>query len=62
MVRSLLLICCQFAGGRRKLHNEELYNLYSSQNIVGMIKSRRIRWAWHVALMGELRNAYKISV
>jgi hypothetical protein len=33
----------------RKLHNEEFHNLYSSPNIIRMIKSRRMRWAWHVA-------------
>jgi hypothetical protein len=36
-------------GGWRKLHNEELHNLYSSSNIIRMIKSRRMRWAGHVA-------------
>jgi hypothetical protein len=46
----------------RKLHNEELHNLYSSPNIIAMIKSRRMRWAGHVARMGEARNAYRISV
>jgi hypothetical protein len=35
--------------GWRKWHNEELHNLYSSPNIIRMIKSRRMRWAWHVA-------------
>jgi hypothetical protein len=44
----------------RKLHNEELYNLYSSPNIIRMIKSRRMRCAGHVARMGETRNAYRI--
>jgi hypothetical protein len=44
-------------GGLRKLHNEELYNLYSSPSIIRLIKSRRIRWAGHVARMGENRNA-----
>jgi hypothetical protein len=39
----------------RKLHNEELHNLYSSPNIIRMIKSRRMRWAGHVARMGEMR-------
>jgi hypothetical protein len=37
----------------RKLHNEELHNLYSSPNIIRMIKSRRMRWAVHVARMGD---------
>jgi hypothetical protein len=39
-------------GDWRKLHNEELNNLYSSPNIIRMIKSRRMRWAGHVARMG----------
>jgi hypothetical protein len=43
-------------GSWRKLHNDELYNLYSSPNIVKMIKSRRIWWAGHVARMGEGRS------
>ena len=42
----------------RKLHNEELNDLYSSPNIVRVIISRRIRWAGHVARMGEKREAY----
>jgi hypothetical protein len=42
----------------RKLHNEELHNLYSSPNIRSMIKSRRIRFAGHAARMGEKRYAY----
>jgi hypothetical protein len=45
-----------------KLHNEELHNLYSSLNIIRMIKSRRMRWAGHVARMGAKRNAYRILV
>jgi hypothetical protein len=45
-----------------KLHNEELHNLYSSPSIIRMIKSRRMRWAGHVARMGEKRNAYRILV
>jgi hypothetical protein len=44
-------------GGWRKLHNEELHNLYSSPSIIRMIKSRRMRLAWHVARMLEKRNA-----
>jgi hypothetical protein len=40
-------------GDWRKLHNEELHNLYSSPNIIKMIKSRRMRWAGHVARMGR---------
>jgi hypothetical protein len=44
------------------LHNEELRNLYFSQNTVIIIKSRRLRWAGHVVRMGEMRNAYKILI
>jgi hypothetical protein len=40
-------------GDWRKLHNEELHNLYSSPNIIRMIKQRRMRWAEHVARMGR---------
>jgi hypothetical protein len=50
----------EVTGDWRKLHNEELRNLYSSLNIIRMIKSRRMIWAGHVALMGEKRNAYRI--
>jgi hypothetical protein len=50
-------------GGRRKLHNEELHNLYSSPSIIRIIKSRRrMRWAGHVARMGEKRNVYRLLV
>jgi hypothetical protein len=42
----------EVAGGWRKLHNEELHNLYSSPSIIRIIKSRRMRWAGHVARMG----------
>jgi hypothetical protein len=51
----------EVTGGWRKLHNEELHNLYSSPSIIRMIKSRRMRWAGHVARMGK-RNAYRILV
>jgi hypothetical protein len=47
-------------GDWRTLHNEELHNLYSSPNIIRMIKSRRMRWAGHVARMGENRNVSRI--
>jgi hypothetical protein len=50
----------EVTGEWRKLHNEELRNLYSSPKIIRMIKSRRMRWAGHVARMGEKRNAYRI--
>jgi hypothetical protein len=49
-------------GGWRKLHNEELHNLYSSPSIIRMIESRRMRWVGHVARMGAKRNAYRILV
>jgi hypothetical protein len=51
----------EVTGGWRKLYNEELHNLYSSPNTIRMIKSRRMRWAGHVARM-ETRNAYTILV
>jgi hypothetical protein len=49
-------------GELRKLHNEELHDLHSSPSISRIIKSRRMRWARHVALMGEKRNAYRLLV
>jgi hypothetical protein len=52
----------EVTGEWRKLHNEELHNLYSSPNIIRLIKSRRMRWAGHVVRMGEMRNAYRILV
>jgi hypothetical protein len=52
----------EVTGVWRKLHNEELHNLYSSPNLIRMIKSRRMRLARHVAQMGEKRNAYRILV
>jgi hypothetical protein len=51
----------EVTGGWRKLHNEELHNLYSSPAII-MIKFRRMKWAGHVARMGEKRNAYRLLV
>jgi hypothetical protein len=49
-------------GSWRKLHNDELHSLYSSPNIVRMIKSRRMRWAGHVARMGEWRSGFCVLV
>jgi hypothetical protein len=47
-------------GEWRKLHNEELRDLYSSPSTIRIIKSRRMRWAGHVAGMGEKRNTYRL--
>jgi hypothetical protein len=47
--------------GWRKLHNEDLHNLYSSPSIIRMIKSGRMRWVGHIARMGET-NVYRILV
>jgi hypothetical protein len=52
----------EVTGGWRKLHNEELRDLYSSTSIIRIIKSIRMRWAGHVARMGEKRNAYRLLV
>jgi hypothetical protein len=49
-------------GSWRKLHSDELHNLYSSPNIVRVIKSRRMRWVGHVAQMGEERGVYRVLV
>jgi hypothetical protein len=49
----------EVTGEWRKLHNEELHNLYSSLDIIRQVKSRRMRWAGHVARMGEERKVYK---
>ena len=46
----------------RKLHNEELNDMYSSPNIVRVIKSRTVRWVEHVARMGERRGVYRVLV
>jgi hypothetical protein len=50
----------EVTGEWRNLHNEELHNLYSSPDIIRQIKSRRMRWAGHVARMGEERKVYKV--
>jgi hypothetical protein len=58
---SCLDVCSfEVTGEWRKLHNEELHILYSSPNIIRQIKSRRMRWAGHVARMGEGRNVYRV--
>jgi hypothetical protein len=46
----------------RRLHNEGLHDLYSSPNIIRVIKSRRMRWAGHVAHIGDWNNAYRVLV
>jgi hypothetical protein len=64
--RVLRIICGlkrdEVTGGWRKPHIEELRDLYSSPSVIRMIKSRRMRWAGHVARMGEKRNAYRLLV
>ena len=50
----------EVTGERRKLHNEELNDLYSLPNIVRVVKSRRMRWAGHVARMGEDRGVHRV--
>jgi hypothetical protein len=52
----------EVTGEWRELHNKELHDLYCSPSIIRMIKSRRMRWARHVARMGEKRNAYRLLV
>jgi 1,2-phenylacetyl-CoA epoxidase catalytic subunit len=52
----------EVTGEWRKLHNEELNNLYSFPDIIRQVKSRRMRWAEHVARVGEERKVYKILV
>jgi hypothetical protein len=52
----------EVAGGWKKLHKEGLHNLHILPSIITMIKSRRMRWAGHVARMGEKRKAYRTLV
>jgi hypothetical protein len=52
----------EVTGVWRKLHNEELHGLYSSPSIIKVIKATRMRWAGHVARMGEVRGVYNILV
>jgi hypothetical protein len=52
----------EVTGEWRKLHNEELRDLYSSPSIIRIMKARRMRWAVHVARMREKRNAYRLLV
>jgi hypothetical protein len=70
MERSKIVFCRSYLmkrnvrgdGPWRKLHNDELHSLYSSLNIVRVIQSRRMRWAGHVARMGEVRGVYRVLV
>jgi hypothetical protein len=62
-----ILECCgnkkgNLLFGWRKLHYDELHNLYFSPNVIRIMKSRRMRWTRHVARMGKKRNAYRILV
>jgi hypothetical protein len=52
----------EVTGEWRKLHNEELHDLYSSPSIIRISKARRMRWAGHVARMGEKKNACRLLV
>jgi hypothetical protein len=52
----------EVTGEWRKLHNEELRDLYPSASIIRLIKSRRMRWACHVARKGEMRNPYRLLI
>jgi hypothetical protein len=52
----------EVTGEWRRLHNEELYDLYCSPNIIQVIKPRRMRWAGHVARMGDRRSTYTVLV
>jgi hypothetical protein len=52
----------EVTGEWRRLHNEELHDLYSSPNLIQMIKRRRMKLAWHVARMGDRRGAYSALV
>jgi hypothetical protein len=49
-------------GGLRRLHNEELRDFYSSPSIIGIMNTRRMRWAGHAARMWKKRNAYRLLV
>jgi hypothetical protein len=59
---SIQILKDEVTGGWRKLHNEELHDLYSAPSIIRVIKARRMRWAGHVARMGEVRGACNILV
>jgi hypothetical protein len=52
----------EVVGGSTRRHNEDLYNLNASSDIVRLIKSRRMTWTAHVAGMGDIRNAHKVLI
>jgi hypothetical protein len=52
----------EVTGEWRRLRIEKLYDLYSSPNIIRVIKSRRLRWTGHIARIGRSRGAYRVSV
>jgi len=52
----------EVTGVWRRLHNEELHDLYCSPNVIRVIKSRRMRWAGHAGRMGERRGAFRVLV
>ena len=60
--RLLIQFICSYPPYRRRLRDEELNDLYSSPNILRVIKSRRMRWAGYVARMGEERGVYRVLV
>jgi hypothetical protein len=52
----------EVTGEWRKVQNEKLHDLYSSSSIIKIIKARRMRWAGHIARMGDEKNAYRLLV
>jgi hypothetical protein len=62
LVLGFYMVRDEVTGEWRRLHNKELYALYSSPNIIRVIKSRRLRWTGHVARMREMKGAYRVLV